>query len=33
MTEELWELGHSHNEQLAYYPGPSTKRPSAWRAL
>ena len=23
MTEELWEkLGHSHNEQLAYYPWP-----------
>ena len=24
MTEELWEkLGHSHNEQLAYYPWPA----------
>ena len=23
MTEELWEkLGHSHDEQLAYYPWP-----------
>ena len=24
MTEELWEkLGHSHDEQLAYYPWPA----------
>ena len=37
MTEELWEkLGHSHDEQLAYYPCPSMRRPSAssppWRS-
>ncbi len=34
MTEELWEkLGHSHDEQLAYYPWPAYEEAKCVRLL
>ena len=34
MTEELWEkLGHSHNEQLAYYPWPQYEEAKCVEAM